>query len=189
MAIKLFKVDNFHYGIHQEFFIDSEDDLEQIEIEYNCELGDKAYLPSGEVYIRHSDGYSGDKWIIEGSGGSESSLPTVTTDDNGDVLTVIDGTWAKAAPSGGVNILHVNNVYDISGEFSYLDKTAGEIREAFPWVIVHDEYEDDGDMYIYEQVITGISQDGEGYHFYFNDYYFGASALTDNPRSNFSLEN
>ena len=28
-------------------------------------------------------------------------LPTVTSDDNGDVLTVVDGAWAKAVPSGG----------------------------------------------------------------------------------------
>ena len=33
------------------------------------------------------------------SGGS--SLPEVTSDDNGDVLTVVEGEWAKAAPSGG----------------------------------------------------------------------------------------
>ena len=31
------------------------------------------------------------------SGGSGSSLPAVTDADNGDVLTVVDGAWAKAA--------------------------------------------------------------------------------------------
>lgn len=36
-----------------------------------------------------------------GSGGGGSSLPTVTSDDNGDVLTVVEGAWAKDAPSGG----------------------------------------------------------------------------------------
>ena len=30
-----------------------------------------------------------------------SGLPEVTTDDNGDVLTVVEGQWAKATPSGG----------------------------------------------------------------------------------------
>ena len=35
------------------------------------------------------------------SGGSGSGLPEVTSDDNGDVLTVVNGSWDKAAPSGG----------------------------------------------------------------------------------------
>lgn len=38
---------------------------------------------------------------IANNGGGGSSLPDVTSDDNGDVLTVVDGAWAKAAPSGG----------------------------------------------------------------------------------------
>ena len=35
-----------------------------------------------------------------GGGGGGTGLPEVTTDDNGDVLTVVEGEWAKAAPSG-----------------------------------------------------------------------------------------
>ena len=31
-------------------------------------------------------------------GGGGSSLPEVTSDDNGDVLTVVEGAWAKATP-------------------------------------------------------------------------------------------
>ena len=31
------------------------------------------------------------------SGGSGSGLPAVTADDNGSVLTVVEGAWAKAA--------------------------------------------------------------------------------------------
>lgn len=46
---------------------------------------------------------TGDEYAIKyavdnaGSGGS-GGLPEVTTDDNGDVLTVVSGAWAKAAP-------------------------------------------------------------------------------------------
>ena len=32
---------------------------------------------------------------------SGNVLPAVTADDNGDVLTVVEGAWAKATPSGG----------------------------------------------------------------------------------------
>lgn len=29
------------------------------------------------------------------------ALPAVTADDNGDVLTVVDGAWTNATPAGG----------------------------------------------------------------------------------------
>lgn len=35
-------------------------------------------------------------------------LPSVTSDDNGDVLTVVEGAWAKAAPSGGGLTPHIH---------------------------------------------------------------------------------
>ena len=33
--------------------------------------------------------------------GATKELPAVTADDNGDVLTVVEGAWTNAAPSGG----------------------------------------------------------------------------------------
>lgn len=39
--------------------------------------------------------------ISGGGGGGGSDLPEVTDADNGDVLTVVDGEWSKAAPTGG----------------------------------------------------------------------------------------
>lgn len=43
------------------------------------------------------------KWYELDARASQLStvLPSVTSDDNGDVLTVVEGAWANAAPSGG----------------------------------------------------------------------------------------
>lgn len=35
---------------------------------------------------------------------SATELPSVTDDDDGDVLTVVEGAWAKAAPGGGSDL-------------------------------------------------------------------------------------
>lgn len=48
---------------------------------------------AGKV-LKVSEGATGVEW------GSE--LPSVSADDNGDVLTVVEGVWSKAALSGGV---------------------------------------------------------------------------------------
>lgn len=66
-----------------------------------------------------------------------SSLPAVTSDDNGDVLTVVEGAWAKAAPSGGSGIL-VIGMTEESGVYT-LDKTWQEIHDA-TLAIIKDEY-------------------------------------------------
>lgn len=61
-------------------------------------------LKSGGIGYTEADGtvhkISGD--YVEGGGGG-SSLPEVSADDNGDVLTVVSGEWAKATPSGGIS--------------------------------------------------------------------------------------
>lgn len=58
-------------------------------------------------------------------------LPKVTSTDNGDVLTVVSGKWAKAAPSGGggsepliINQTDTGSSYD-------LNKTWKQIKDAF----------------------------------------------------------
>ena len=51
------------------------------------------------------------KDYVEGHGGSSSPLPEVTSDDNGDVLTVVEGAWGKAAPAG------VGKVYTFSDTY------------------------------------------------------------------------
>ena len=103
MAVKLAKKNNQFNMQVRTFYIDSVDDLAVIETQYDCGIGDRAELPDGTVYCRHSDGYGGDLWEKKGSsggggGGSGSVLPAVTTSDNGDILAVVDGTWDKKAP-------------------------------------------------------------------------------------------
>lgn len=126
MAIKLFKVDNFHYGIHQEFFIDGEDDLEQIENEYECELGDKAYTPDGTIYMRHSDSYSGDKWAVksssnnsnQGEGGLSPSILKVELNELG---TTLNKTWAEISTADIV----IGTSYGIIGYVTMISYMGG----------------------------------------------------------------
>lgn len=55
-------------------------------------------------------------------------LPAVTSDDNGDVLTVVEGAWGKAAPSGG-GALVVEATTQNGTDFT-TDITIGELYEA-----------------------------------------------------------
>lgn len=59
------------------------------------------------------------------AGGGGSSLPAVTAEDNGDVLTVVNGAWAKAEPSGGGTV-----VVHVDEETWTLDKTWQELWNA-----------------------------------------------------------
>lgn len=134
MAIKLFKVDNFSYGIHQEFLIDEKEDLEQIEIDFNCGLGDKAFVPDGTVYVRHSDGFEGELWeeeIAENGGGS--SLPDYSEASDGDVLSIEDGEPAWKTPSSGALYVTITALPDPeTQELTIItsDKTYAEIDAA-----------------------------------------------------------
>lgn len=73
MAIQLVQ-ENGEYNIKsQHFLIDEENDLVNLESEYSCSMGDRAELPDGTIYVRHSNDYQGDKWVVKSSGSSESS--------------------------------------------------------------------------------------------------------------------
>lgn len=71
--------------------------------------------------------------VVEGGEATEAgdSLPAVTSDDDGDVLTVVDGAWAKAAPSGNSGIL-VANIIDQQEEpyNTIINKTFAELAAA-----------------------------------------------------------
>lgn len=77
-------------------------------------------------------------------GGVENAqLPAVTSDDNGDVLTVVEGAWAKAAPSGD-NVVILNETavatksfndfvaYAVAGKTVFIVFT-GEDAPNLPW--------------------------------------------------------
>ena len=64
------------------------------------------------------------KNTASGGGGGGSSLPAVTSEDNGDVLTVVNGAWDKAAPSGGVMIIHLDMGTGVA------DKTWQQVHDA-----------------------------------------------------------
>jgi len=65
--------------------------------------------------------FDGKQWV---AGAAASGLPAVSGDDNGKVLTVVEGEWAPAAGGGGGGVLVVTE-----NEGS-LDKTWQEIYDA-----------------------------------------------------------
>lgn len=64
MAIQLEK-ENSKFNIYeQHFLIDSAADLQILENQYSCHQGDRAELPDGSYYLRHSDSYQGELWEL-----------------------------------------------------------------------------------------------------------------------------
>lgn len=64
---------------------------------------------------------------------NQNALPAVTSDDNGDVLAVVEGAWAKAAPSGaGVLDVTSTTTRDVEHRTTIytLNKTYNEIKTA-----------------------------------------------------------
>jgi len=108
---------------------------------------------------------TGEPLIVEDSSG-DSSLPDVTTDDNGDVLTVVEGAWDKAEPSGGSQLpIEVYEVYtedyeayNLANEVTYTQiKNAATsegklcfLRVRFPDAPIYD-----GTLYTYRGYFDG----------------------------------
>lgn len=111
---------------------------------------------------------------ISGGGGGGSDLPEVTSEDNGDVLTVVEGAWAKAESVAGTEFIVQCEKDGVAGFTT--DKTFDEIEVAskngqrivFSVVaasgeghlisMVRDEYEYEGEtviLYIGSDVVVG----------------------------------
>lgn len=74
-----------------------------------------------------------------GAAEPENCLPEVTSSNNGQVLTVVSGEWAAAEPASATEFLIVGLSYDQSVPEYVMNKTAGEIIEAYPFILVMDE--------------------------------------------------
>ena len=149
MAIILAKKNNQYNIQRRYFYIDDESDLEALESEWDCGIGDIAELPNGTIYCRHSDGYDGDLWEKRSSGSSPSPALTPTP-----------------TPTPSSDILYVNAVYDDQAFITSLDKTASEIMEAAPMVVMVRSY-DDNVLAKYPIVRYGESSAVSGYKFIF----------------------
>ena len=115
--------------------------------------------------------------------GGGSELPTVTSDDNGDVLTVVEGAWGKAAPSGGGSGVMVVTISTNDENVGVANKTAGEIWAAMSEGLVVFEYTIEqtyGSNTIIELCSSAQYVDGEGYYFYYWSAVDGLRAATAN---------
>ena len=117
---------------------------------------------------------------LEAGGGGGSELPEVTADDNGDVLTVVEGAWAKAEPAGG-GALVVNITWD-DQDVGTADKTAGEIMEAAQSGLVIFVEQLPGVEYIMTHTLLTAHHEEGLYEFgVAGDMMFSASSSTDYP--------
>lgn len=118
------------------------------------DVDDTSSTPSGAYYIPTDD-------LGSGGGGGGSELPAVTSDDDGDVLTVVEGAWAKAAPSGGVLVVTANP------DTETLNHTWQEIHDAAFPVFVNGEDDEKG------WYLCTVYTDNAEYHFRANDVVNG----------------
>ena len=103
-----------------------------------------------------------------------TELPSVTAEDDGDVLTVVEGEWAKATPSGGGGSLAIG-VTSVDG-VDTLNKTWQEIHDALAegkYCVIVESTEN---FLSQTYVSTVMSGDGSYVIFVDEDAYVASSA-------------
>lgn len=127
-------------------------------------------IDSGKKYMFD---FAGGQWCeIPAAESGGGGLPEVSASDNGDVLTVVEGAWAKAAPSGG-GVL----VCNLDTQTGALDKTWQELHDADFAVVKADTGSEQQNMPVsgtgvsgddYILICTSFTiNDGEGAPFYY----------------------
>ena len=119
--------------------------------------------------------------IADRMDGASSELPTVTATDNGDVLTVVEGAWAKAAPTGGG--AYIVTVSDGEEEQTkVLDKNWTEINTAIRagQIVMGVEITDDDPEFSVSVNYLGsvYCNESDGYVVDFNGINFSADTAT-----------
>ena len=95
-------------------------DLAEIEETFGTSLETAAKANMSGLRFWKADGTVDDS--------ADNSLPSVTADDDGDVLTVVSGAWAKTTPSGGGGSFVITATTE--DDVTTLDKTWQEIYDA-----------------------------------------------------------
>ena len=93
------------------------------------------YYTAYGIAVKHGFQGTEAEWLesLKGGGGSGAGLPPVSPSDNGDVLTVVGGAWAKAAaPKGIYSIVltsgnHAPGTYD-TYTITYTDGTTSTFQ-------------------------------------------------------------
>ena len=158
MAVKLAKKNNQYNVQRRTFYIDSADDLESVEVEYDCGIGDLAELPDGTVYCRHSDGYDGDLWEVKSSGGNSTPSPTPSPNSGFVWLTLTDKI--DEHPDSGYD-----NWYDLDCSFADLQSFVNSHQVPIFMRIVEaqDSYDGTESMELYTLSYLQIAgDDGHG---------------------------
>ena len=132
--------------------------------------------------------FDGSQWV---AGVAASGLPAVTGDDDGKVLTVVEGAWAPAAAGGGGGSVMTVEITK-SGATYTMGKTFAEIQAAFEAgttiVCHHPDSSYDTDVYTHVVGVRADLSDGAPYQYvvfvinretYIDTYI--ASATTGNP--------